>query len=70
MALGGVCRAGGHAERGVAGHPAQSEGRRAPERAGARAFNTPVDMTVAEPAVETFLPADPATAKYLPTAMN
>ncbi|MER6559304.1 helix-turn-helix transcriptional regulator [Streptomyces sp. NPDC001027] len=28
-------------------------------------FNTPMDVTVAELAVETFLPADPATAKYL-----
>ncbi|WP_189980473.1 helix-turn-helix domain-containing protein [Streptomyces capoamus] len=30
-------------------------------------FNTPMDVTVAELAVETFLPADPATAKYLHT---
>lgn len=28
-------------------------------------FNTPMDVTVAELAVETFLPADPATAEYL-----
>ncbi|MGJ5892324.1 helix-turn-helix domain-containing protein [Streptomyces niveiscabiei] len=28
-------------------------------------FNTPTDVTVAELAVETLLPADPATAKYL-----
>ncbi|MFF2367596.1 helix-turn-helix domain-containing protein [Streptomyces sp. NPDC058122] len=28
-------------------------------------FNTPMDVTVAELAIETFLPADPATAKYL-----
>ncbi|MFD9433814.1 helix-turn-helix domain-containing protein [Streptomyces sp. NPDC060002] len=28
-------------------------------------FNTPMDVTVAELAVETFLPADPATVKYL-----
>ncbi|OKK22479.1 XRE family transcriptional regulator [Streptomyces sp. CB00455] len=28
-------------------------------------FNTPMDVTVAELAVETMLPADPATAKYL-----
>ncbi|MCX4696012.1 helix-turn-helix domain-containing protein [Streptomyces sp. NBC_01408] len=28
-------------------------------------FNTPMDVTVAELAVETLLPADPATAKYL-----
>ncbi|MFI5684246.1 helix-turn-helix domain-containing protein [Streptomyces sp. NPDC051636] len=28
-------------------------------------FNTPIDVTVAELAIETFLPADPATAKYL-----
>ncbi|WP_445283610.1 helix-turn-helix domain-containing protein [Streptomyces sp. DSM 118148] len=31
-------------------------------------FNTPMDVTVAELAIETFLPADPATAKYLRTA--
>ncbi|MER6415646.1 helix-turn-helix domain-containing protein [Streptomyces humidus] len=30
-------------------------------------FNTPMDVTVAELAVETFLPADPATVKYLHT---
>ncbi|WP_320776126.1 helix-turn-helix domain-containing protein [Streptomyces sp. CRN 30] len=30
-------------------------------------FNTPMDVTVAELAVETFLPADPATAAYLRT---
>ncbi|MFE3766711.1 helix-turn-helix domain-containing protein [Streptomyces sp. NPDC059104] len=28
-------------------------------------FNTPLDVTVAELAIETFLPADPATVKYL-----
>ncbi|WP_351222815.1 helix-turn-helix transcriptional regulator [Streptomyces sp. NPDC002133] len=28
-------------------------------------FNTPLDITVAELAIETFLPADPATVKYL-----
>ncbi|MFD8373441.1 helix-turn-helix domain-containing protein [Streptomyces sp. NPDC059688] len=28
-------------------------------------FNTPMDVTVAELAIETFLPADPATTKYL-----
>ncbi|QGV77693.1 helix-turn-helix domain-containing protein [Streptomyces ficellus] len=28
-------------------------------------FNTPVDVTVAELAIETLLPADPATVKYL-----
>lgn len=28
-------------------------------------FNTPMDVTVAELAIEAFLPADPATAKYL-----
>ncbi|MCX5280052.1 helix-turn-helix domain-containing protein [Streptomyces sp. NBC_00198] len=28
-------------------------------------FNTPMDVTVAELAVETFLPTDPATVKYL-----
>ncbi len=30
-------------------------------------FNTPMDVTVAELAVETLLPADPATAAYLQT---
>ncbi|MDV9176535.1 helix-turn-helix transcriptional regulator [Streptomyces sp. W16] len=30
-------------------------------------FNTPMDVTVSELAIETFLPADPATAKYLRT---
>lgn len=33
-------------------------------------FNTSMDVTVAEPAVETFLPADPATVKYLHSLMN
>ncbi|MFD5814339.1 helix-turn-helix domain-containing protein [Streptomyces sp. NPDC127038] len=28
-------------------------------------FNTPMDVTVSELAIETFLPADPATGKYL-----
>ncbi|MFF2527111.1 helix-turn-helix domain-containing protein [Streptomyces liangshanensis] len=32
-------------------------------------FNTPMDVTVAELALETFLPADPATAKYLASAV-
>ncbi|MFF1558325.1 helix-turn-helix domain-containing protein [Streptomyces sp. NPDC058279] len=31
-------------------------------------FNTPLDVTVAELAVETLLPADPATAEYLRSA--
>lgn len=31
----------------------------------ATTFNTPMDVTVSEPAVETFLPADPETAKAL-----
>lgn len=31
-------------------------------------FNTPMDVTVAELAIETFLPADPATASYLQEA--
>ncbi|MGW2678462.1 helix-turn-helix domain-containing protein [Streptomyces sp. NPDC001436] len=30
-------------------------------------FNTPMDVTAAELAIETFLPADPATVKYLRT---
>lgn len=32
-------------------------------------FNTPMDVTVAELAIETFLPADPATVKYLHSLM-
>ncbi|WP_447041362.1 helix-turn-helix domain-containing protein [Streptomyces sp. DSM 118878] len=32
-------------------------------------FNTPMDVTVAELAIETLLPADPATSKYLQTRM-
>ncbi|MFJ4466109.1 helix-turn-helix domain-containing protein [Streptomyces sp. NPDC089424] len=32
-------------------------------------FNTPLDVTVAELAIETLLPADPATVKYLHTLM-
>jgi transcriptional regulator with XRE-family HTH domain len=33
-------------------------------------FNTPMDVTVAELAIETFLPADPATVKYLQALMS
>lgn len=33
-------------------------------------FNTPMDVTVAELAVETFLPADPATVKYLQSTVS
>jgi transcriptional regulator with XRE-family HTH domain len=33
-------------------------------------FNTPMDVTVAELAIETLLPADPATVKYLQTLMS
>ncbi|MBO1331060.1 helix-turn-helix domain-containing protein [Streptomyces sp. VRA16 Mangrove soil] len=33
-------------------------------------FNTPMDVTVAELAVETLLPADPATVKYLRTTVS
>jgi transcriptional regulator with XRE-family HTH domain len=33
-------------------------------------FNTPMDVTVAEIAIETFLPADPATTKYLHTLVG
>jgi transcriptional regulator with XRE-family HTH domain len=33
-------------------------------------FNTPMDVTVAELAIETFLPADPATVKYLHSLSN
>ncbi|MEU3861138.1 helix-turn-helix transcriptional regulator [Streptomyces sp. NPDC028722] len=33
-------------------------------------FNTPMDVTVAELAIETFLPADQATAKYLHTLVG
>lgn len=32
-------------------------------------FNTPMDVTVSELAIETFLPADPATVKYLHTLL-
>jgi transcriptional regulator with XRE-family HTH domain len=32
-------------------------------------FNTPMDVTVAELAIETLLPADPATVKYLQSLM-
>ncbi|GGN87607.1 transcriptional regulator [Streptomyces albiflavescens] len=33
-------------------------------------FNTPMDVTVAELAIETFLPADPATVKFLQTHIS
>ncbi|MEV5339431.1 helix-turn-helix transcriptional regulator [Streptomyces sp. NPDC052676] len=33
-------------------------------------FNTPMDVTVAELAIETFLPADPATVKHLQELMS
>ncbi|MET8569780.1 helix-turn-helix transcriptional regulator [Streptomyces sp. NPDC004783] len=33
-------------------------------------FNTPMDVTVAELAIETLLPADPATVKYLQTFVS
>ncbi len=33
-------------------------------------FNTPMDVTVAELAIETLLPADPATVKYLHSMMS
>ncbi len=33
-------------------------------------FNTPMDVTVAELAIETLLPADPATSKYLQQQMS
>ncbi|MFD8810905.1 helix-turn-helix domain-containing protein [Streptomyces sp. NPDC059627] len=33
-------------------------------------FNTPMDVTVAELAIETFLPADPATIKYLNSSVS
>ncbi|MEW2261697.1 helix-turn-helix transcriptional regulator [Streptomyces sp. NPDC047853] len=33
-------------------------------------FNTPMDVTVAELAIETLLPADPATVKYLHTLLG
>ncbi|MEU3895000.1 helix-turn-helix transcriptional regulator [Streptomyces sp. NPDC045251] len=33
-------------------------------------FNTPMDVTVAELAIETLLPADPATVKYLQTLLS
>ncbi|WP_329328939.1 helix-turn-helix transcriptional regulator [Streptomyces mirabilis] len=33
-------------------------------------FNTPMDVTVAELAIETFLPADPVTVKYLQSLVS
>ncbi|WP_077800509.1 helix-turn-helix domain-containing protein [Streptomyces sp. JHA26] len=33
-------------------------------------FNTPMDVTVAELAIETLLPADPATVEYLHTSLS
>ncbi|MHA5047231.1 helix-turn-helix domain-containing protein [Streptomyces sp. SD15] len=33
-------------------------------------FNTPMDVTVAELAIETFLPADPATTKYFQSLVS
>ncbi|WUR79138.1 helix-turn-helix transcriptional regulator [Streptomyces phaeochromogenes] len=33
-------------------------------------FNTPMDVTIAELAIETLLPADPATVKYLQSLMS
>ncbi|MFG2497705.1 helix-turn-helix domain-containing protein [Streptomyces sp. NPDC048441] len=33
-------------------------------------FNTPMDVTVAELAIETLLPADPATVKYLQSSVS
>ncbi|MFD8518873.1 helix-turn-helix domain-containing protein [Streptomyces capillispiralis] len=43
----------------------EHEGRRLSFVSSISTFNTPLDVTVAELAVETLLPADPATAKYL-----
>lgn len=43
----------------------EHEGRRLSFVSSISTFNTPMDVTVAELAVETLLPADPATAKYL-----
>ncbi|MEU5593083.1 helix-turn-helix transcriptional regulator [Streptomyces sp. NPDC020298] len=71
-----VGHAEGHAE-GHAGEPAdpvayfalpmriEHEGRILSFVSSISTFNTPMDVTVAELAIETFLPADPATAKYL-----
>ncbi|MFE0551083.1 helix-turn-helix domain-containing protein [Streptomyces pilosus] len=42
----------------------EHEGRRLSFVSSISTFNTPMDVTVAELAVETLLPADPATAKY------
>jgi len=65
------------AHTGPAGEPSESvpyfalpmriehEGRVLSFISSVATFNTPMDVTVAELAIETFLPADPATAKYL-----
>jgi transcriptional regulator with XRE-family HTH domain len=43
----------------------EHEGRRLSFVSSISTFNTPMDVTVAELAIETLLPADPATVKYL-----
>ncbi|MFD3627268.1 helix-turn-helix domain-containing protein [Streptomyces sp. NPDC058698] len=48
----------------------EHEGRRLSFVSSISTFNTPMDVTVAELAVETLLPADPATAKYLQTWLS
>lgn len=42
----------------------EHEGRMLSFESSISTFNIPTDVTVAEPAMETFRPADPATAKY------
>ncbi|MEU3614565.1 helix-turn-helix transcriptional regulator [Streptomyces sp. NPDC006872] len=48
----------------------EHEGRTLSFLSSVATFNTPMDVTVAELAIETFLPADPATAKYLHSLVN
>ncbi|MDQ0765177.1 helix-turn-helix domain-containing protein [Streptomyces canus] len=43
----------------------EHEGRTLSFTSSTSTFNTPMDVTVAELAIETFLPADPSTGKYL-----
>ncbi|MER5813528.1 helix-turn-helix transcriptional regulator [Streptomyces sp. NPDC002033] len=60
------------AEAGAEGYPCvalplriEHEGQLLSFVSSVSTFNTPLDVTVAELAIETFLPADPATVKYL-----
>ncbi|MFJ1812604.1 MULTISPECIES: helix-turn-helix domain-containing protein [unclassified Streptomyces] len=72
-----VTEGGRATERGPADEPAEPvpyfalpmliehEGRVLSFISSVSTFNTPMDVTVAELAIETFLPADPSTVKYL-----